>query len=104
MLYIKPYVGINYDRYNLEGVSAVLHGLYHSSTANAGNDSGASSALHLLERWRSAGIPMYIFPCDENSYRYITTKALIEGGAIPITGGTWNRAYTQLLIKYAHIE
>ena len=76
VLYIKPYVGINYDRYNLEGVSAVLHGLYHSSTANAGNDSGASSALHLLERCRSAGIPMYIFPCDENSYRYVTTKAV----------------------------
>ncbi|MDH5464663.1 MAG: asparaginase domain-containing protein, partial [Thiovulaceae bacterium] len=29
LLYIKPYPGINYDHYNLEDVSCVLHDLYH---------------------------------------------------------------------------
>ena len=100
VLYIKPYVGINYDRYGLDGVSAVLHGLYHSSTANALMDT-KQSALRMLDRCKEAGIPMYIFPCNKESYRYVTTKALLEGGAIPISGGTWNRAYTELLIRYA---
>jgi L-asparaginase len=100
VLYIKPYVGINYDRYSLDGVSAVLHGLYHSSTANALMET-KQSALRMLDRCKNAGIPMYIFPCNKEAYRYVTTKALLEGGAIPINGGTWNRAYTELLIRYA---
>ena len=97
VLYIKPYVGINYDRFSLEGVRCVLHGLYHSSTANAA-DTSVHSALHMLKRCKEAGIPMYIFPCNKESYRYVTTKALLEEGAIPMDGGTWNLAYAGLLI------
>ena len=97
VLYIKPYVGINYDRFSLEGVRCVLHSLYHSSTANAA-DTSVHSALHMLERCKEAGIPMYIFPCNKESYRYVTTKALLEDGAIPLDGGTWNLAYAGLLI------
>ena len=97
VLLIKPYVGINYERYSLDGVKAVLHCLYHSSTANADGDL-PSSALYLLEKCRTAGIPMYIFPCDESSYRYVTTKALLEGGAVPVSGGTWNAAYIKALV------
>ena len=97
VLYIKPYVGINYNRFSLEEVRCVLHGLYHSSTANAADDS-AHSALHLLKRCKDAGIPMYIYPCNKDSYRYVTTKALLEAGAIPLNGGTWNLAYSRLLV------
>ena len=97
VLYIKPYVGINYDRFSLEGVRCVLHSLYHSSTANAA-DTSVHSALHMLKRCKEAGIPMYIFPCNKESYRYVTTKALLEEGAIPMDGGTWNLAYAGLLI------
>lgn len=97
VLYIKPYVGINYDRFSLEGVRCVLHSLYHSSTANAA-DTSVHSALHMLKRCNEAGIPMYIFPCNKESYRYVTTKALLEDGAIPLDGETWNLAYAGLLI------
>lgn len=97
VLYIKPYVGINYDRFSLEGVRCVLHSLYHSSTANAA-DTSVHSALHMLKRCKEAGIPMYIFPCNKESYRYVTTKALLEDGAIPLDGETWNLAYAGLLI------
>ncbi|MBO4863139.1 MAG: asparaginase [Eubacterium sp.] len=97
VLLIKPYVGINYSRYSLDGVRAVLHLMYHSSTLNAVGKS-PSSALYMLECCKEAGIPMYIFPCDENSYRYVTTKTLLEAGALPLTGGTWNYTYTKLLL------
>ena len=33
ILVIKPYVGINYNNYNLDGVDLVLHEMYHSATA-----------------------------------------------------------------------
>ena len=100
VLYINPYVGINYDRFSLEGVRCVLHSLYHSSTANAADDS-VHSALYMLKRCKDAGIPMYIFPCNKESYRYVTTKALLEAGAIPLDGGTRSFAYVKLLLLYS---
>ena len=35
ILYITPYVGINYAAYNYQAFSAVLHGTFHSGTACA---------------------------------------------------------------------
>ena len=97
VLYIRPYVGMNYDRINLDGVRVVLHGMYHSSTCNTEGDS-AASAMSLLRRCKEKGIEMYIFPCKEGEYRYSTTKPLIDEGAKCIYGGTWEEAYVRLLI------
>ena len=98
VLYVRPYVGINYDRYNLKGVRAVLHGMYHSSTINT-EGIGTSSALSLLERCNREGVTFYIFPCKDGDYRYSTTKPLIENGAKCIYGMTWEEAYVRLLLK-----
>ena len=99
VLFIKPYVGINYDRYNLDGVKAVLHGMYHSSTVNTEGD-GPTSALSLLRKCNALGIDFYIFPCKEGEFRYSSTKPLLDEGAKCLYGGTWEEAYVRLLIKY----
>jgi len=98
VLYIRPYVGLNYDRINLEGVRAVLHGMYHSSTLNTEGD-GAGSVMSLLRRCNEAGISFYIFPCKDGDYRYSTTKPLIDEGAKCIYGMTWEEAYIRLLLN-----
>ena len=100
VLYIRPYVGINYDRISLDGVKVVLHGMYHSSTVNTEGD-GPTSALSLLGRCKSKGVDFYIYPCKDGEYRYSSTKPLIEGGAKCLYGGTWETAYVRLLIKEA---
>lgn len=99
VLYIKPYVGINYDRYSLDGVRCVLHGLYHSSTANALENS--CSSLSLIRRCTDKNIPVYIYPCNIDSYRYVTTKKMLDAGAIPVNGPTWNAVYMYLLLRLA---
>ena len=102
ILYIRPYVGQDYSRYDLTGVSAVLLGLYHSSTARTeGGEEDKTSALYLLARCREAGVPLYIFPCQDGAYRYSSTKPLLDGGAQPLYGGTWEWQYTKLLINYS---
>ena len=98
VLYIRPYVGINYDRISLDGVKAVLHGMYHSSTINTEGD-GPTSALSLLKRCNEKGIAFYIFPCKDGEYRYSTTKPLIDAGAKCLYGGTWEEAYVRLLLE-----
>ena len=103
VLYVKPYVGINYERFSLSGVKAVLHGLYHSSTArtDGGNDGDSSSVISLIDRCKDAGIPVYIHPCDEESVRYSSSVPMLEHGAIPISGLTWNATYIGLMIRYS---
>ena len=102
VLYLRPYVGINYDRVNLDGVKAVLHGMYHSSTLNT-EGGGPTSVMSLLRRCSEAGISFYIFPCKDGDYRYSTTKPLIDEGAKCIYGMTWEEAYVRLLIKYSEV-
>ena len=96
VLYIRPYVGMNYDRIYLDGVRAVLHGMYHSSTLNTEGD-GPESALGLLRRCNKAGIAFYIFPCKDGDYRYSTTKPLIDEGAKCLYGTTWEEAYIRIM-------
>jgi L-asparaginase len=104
VLSILPYVGLNYDRYRIDGADAVLHGLYHSSTAAAfteKKDAGAS-ILHFAKRCADAGVPLYIapFPTSPPAGRivYETTARILDAGAIPISGATFEMALTALTL------
>ena len=103
ILYIKPYVGINYSRFMLDGVKAVLHGLYHSSTARSECliDGDSSSVISLIDRCKESGISFYIHPCDKESMRYSSIVPMLEHGAKPLSGLTWNATYIWLMIKYS---
>ncbi|MCR5214179.1 MAG: asparaginase [Eubacterium sp.] len=102
VLYIKPYVGLDFSQFKIDKVKAVLLGLYHSSTVRTeGGDDDETSALYLLKRCKEKGIDLYIFPCQKDSFRYSSTKPLLEGGAIPLYGGTFEKNYIDLIIKYS---
>lgn len=108
VLNIEPYVGINYDRYMLDGVRAVLHGTYHSSTVAAdpysegGKDGRSSpySILALKKRCDAAEppIPVFIEPCDESAYAYETTGIALRNGVGAISKMTSEMAYIKLLV------
>lgn len=92
VLVLHPYVGIRYDCISLKGVGAVLHTLYHSSTA-------PKELADFLDRCREAGVSCYILPCDPEDYHYETTAELLAHGAIPLSGLTEERAYMRLLLR-----
>lgn len=52
ILVIKPYVGINYDNYNLDKVDLVLHTMYHSATA-------PEKVAEFMSKCRERNIPFY---------------------------------------------
>lgn len=91
VLLIHPYVGIRYDCINLSGIRAVLHTLYHSSTA-------PKELTGFLDRCKAESVACYILPCDREAYHYETTTELLRGGAIPLSGMTEERAYMRLLL------
>ena len=98
VLKIEPFVGINYDRYSLSGVRAVLHGTYHSSTL-ATDGEGGSSALSMLFRCKASDppIPFFIAPCDKEAYDYETTGKILRAGADAVFGMTPEFTYVKLL-------
>ena len=93
VLLLHPYVGIRYDSISLEGVRAVLHTLYHSSTA-------PKELTGFLDRCREAQVPCYILPCDPEDCHYETTMELLEHGAVPLSGVTEESAYMKLLMSF----
>ncbi len=104
VLFLRPYVGIRYDRYSLEGVQAVVHGLYHARTAcveATAADPGysARSALSLLDRCRERGIPFYIQPCRAEDFAYSSTAYLFDHGARGLYGMTPEMAYVKVLVS-----
>ena len=106
VLKIDPYVGMNYDWYALDGVKAVLHGVYHSSTVAADPYAGTLHEYenHGIESLKrrcddcEPQIPLFIEPCNEDAYRYVTTGRALRGGAYPIWGMTSEMAYVKLML------
>ncbi len=104
VLKIEPYVGIDYSVFNLDGVSAVLHGTYHSSTLSINPYKGEmehpDSVMYLKKMCDSASpqIPIFIQPCDKAAYSYETTGIALREGIIPIHGLTSEMAYIKLLV------
>ena len=98
VLIIIPYVGINYDRYALDGVKAVMHGTYHSSTLCTFAENASSSALSFLERCKKMGIPFFLEPCNSAAYSYETTGEILRAGAEAICGMSTEFSYVKLLV------
>lgn len=89
VLYIKPYIGIDYSwiQWNADTKPvAIVHDLYHSGTACAGEE-GVASLISLIERAKADGIPVYLSPIrDLNEAIYASTGLLVEAGAYPVSG------------------
>ncbi|MBR5515635.1 MAG: asparaginase [Clostridia bacterium] len=94
---IVPYVGIDYSEISLDGISAVLHGSYHSGTLCVGGFN-SSSALTLGSECMQKGIPMFIACCKNGEDKYSSTSDAVEmGGMIPLDM-TFEAAYMKLVL------
>ena len=103
VLRIEPYAGVDYSKFSLDGVSAVVHGAYHSGTAAtnpyvAGGDCSRYSILHLKEMCdrQKPPIPLFMEPCDRTVYQ--STGDALRGGILPICSMTSEMAYVKCLI------
>lgn len=114
VLRILPYVGMDYRHFDLNGVRAVLHGTYHSSTMTVNPYSAAhedtksanspDSILYLKRRCDEhvPPIPLWIEPCQpEKTYLYETTGIVLRSGVGAIWEMTSEMAYVKLLLGCA---
>ena len=96
VILINPYVGLDYDNINLNGVSAVVHTTYHSQTVCVDGDT--NSFAEFAKRCKKEGVSLILTPCDENSYSYVSTASALENGVIPVSGMTDEMVYAKTVI------
>jgi len=105
ILMIKPFPGLNYARFNLDNVDAVLHDLYHSGTACASLQWGENYSLaEFIKRCEKQGITVYLAPAIKSADAYQSTQALIEQGANIIWNMSIEAAYVKLMLAYGNFD
>jgi L-asparaginase/Glu-tRNA(Gln) amidotransferase subunit D len=105
ILMIKPYPGLDYNRFNLDNVEAVLHDLYHSGTACASSQWGENySLIEFIKRCEQQNIPVYLAPAIKSADTYQSTQALMEQGAKIIWNMSIEAAYVKLLLAYGNFD
>lgn len=103
VLRIVPYVGIDYDFYNLDKLSAVVHNTYHSQTVcvERSKKRGEVSNLSFLtfaQKCKEKGVDLFIAPCNSEAYSYESTSDALDKGAFPVSGMTFEMAYVKTLV------
>lgn len=99
ILLIRPYPGLNYNQYDLGfAPKAVLHCLYHSSTACT--DSENYSLISFISRCKERNIPIYVSSFKRQENYYISSKLFLEMDVIPLFNTSVESAYAKLLIAY----
>ena len=99
VLLITPYVGINYDRFSLDGIKAVVHTTFHSESVCVGDKSSSPhSVLSLIDRCKEKNIPVFLAPCSLDAYKYESTGKALKGGAHYIENTTIETAYAKVMV------
>lgn len=91
---IKPYVGINYDLYDIKNADAVLHTTYHSKTVET------KSFNRFCERCKSENVPLFLAPADKSGEIY-ESFSQISDYAIPLGKITVESAYAKILTAFS---
>lgn len=96
VLAIKPYTGLDYSIYNLENISAVVHGTYHSETVCTLGDE--HSIINFAKKLKERNIPLFLSPCSGGEERYASTDSAIKTENIIPLDVTFESAYARCVL------
>jgi len=101
VLLIQPFVGLNYDyfKFDVHKPKAVLHGLYHSGTANT-SDSTKHSIKTFAAYCQAQNVPVYAAPMKHSDDIYQSAKELIDAGVKPMVGMSLEAALVKLMMDF----
>ena len=101
ILLIRPYPGLDYSQFNLDGTDAVLHDLYHSGTACVSPAWGERhSLIEFIKHCRQRHLQIYLAPAMKSESAYSSTKELMAHGAKMLWNMSLEAAYAKLLLAY----
>ncbi len=110
VLYVRPYPGLDYGWYDWSAgggpsrkPAAVLHGLYHSATANGEEAAGMREASFtaFAKRCAGQGVNLYVAPAkDADAARYNSAEVGLGEGALALRKVTVEAALVKLMAAY----
>lgn len=84
VLLVHPYVNLDYSRIDLDGVTAVAHGSYHSGTFCAEGDK--HSIVTLAHNCRDHDVSLFVAPCTLGEDQYESVySAMSKSTFIPVS-------------------
>lgn len=98
VLALKTYPGLDYAAISTKGVTAILHHLYHGSTANV-EGPGSCALSNFIERNPETDHYLLSFK-PGNPDLYATSYKLLEAGGIPLRSISFEAALTKLYFAY----
>lgn len=105
ILMIKPYPGLAYRHFKLDGTDAVLHDLYHSGTACATTQWGQQhSLIEFLKDCRNKGIPVFLAPSFKSENMYQSARELLDNDAKMVWGMSIEAAYVKLMLAFGNFS
>ncbi len=112
VLYLQPYVGMNYNAYDYDRFKAIFHGTFHSGTACAEQSRyhdgyGESSVLRMIDICADKDIDLYLAPAKLQPGSYGSLKNICEHVVNNqkmrlLYGMTLEMTYVKLLLAYSN--
>lgn len=98
VMLIRPYPDMDYSNIKLDGVSAVVHYMYHSATACVAGDN--TSIINFAKRCKECGVKFYAASFkDRNIERaYMSSREILTENVIPLFNISAEAAYVKVLI------
>ncbi|MDO4300458.1 MAG: asparaginase domain-containing protein [Clostridia bacterium] len=99
VMLIRPYPDMDYSNIKLDGVSAVVHYMYHSATVCVAGEN--TSAINFAKRCKELGIKFYAASFkDRNIERaYMSSREFLNENVIPLFNISAEAAYVKVLIS-----
>ena len=91
VLIIHPYTGLDYSRFDISCVTAVVHGTYHSGTVCT--DKLILFAKHLSE----LDIPLFLAPSEKTPDQYASVFELESGSTVYLVNESTESVYGKIL-------
>lgn len=79
-LYIPPFTGLNYEAYKGCDFDYVVHGLYHSGTANTREEYPNANLINFAKTCKAMGKPVYLCNIKKRDVNYDSTNRMKENG------------------------
>lgn len=92
VLSIEPYVGIDYNSFNLEGKKIVLHRTYHSSTACQ------DEVIAFMDRCKEKDIVVILSPFYDDGLMCTSTMRIMQAGAYAMSSVTKEYSYAKAVV------
>lgn len=99
VLLIKPYPGLDYTAFDLSDFSAVVHYLYHSSTACVEGE--CNSILDFIDRCEQNGVRFFIAPLKKHGEKiYSSLEKILQNSYVePLYDCSIEKAYAYALLE-----